>query len=105
MEHQVKWTKRYLKDRDRCAKRGYDLKELDKVVQILQTRKFTPEEVVMYKPHYLDRYKTNELHIGGRKSDWILTYHLDNGVLYLERTGSHDDIMGSLELDPELVLI
>ena len=103
MQHDVETTRRFEKDRKRCEKRGCDLRELDKVIEILRTRNFTPEEVVRYKPHYIIKQDVNELHLGGRKSNWVLTYKIDNGVLYLERTGTHDDCMLNTDIPDDLI--
>ena len=103
MRHEVDVSRRFEKDKRKCQKRGYNLNELDKVIEILRTRKFTQEEVTRYKPHYIEEHDVYELHLNGRKSDWVLTYNIIGDVLYLQRTGSHDDLMLSTEISNELI--
>lgn len=105
MKHDIQATKRFFKGREKCSKRGWDLNELDAVIEILRTRKFTDEEIILYKPHYIARQKINELHIGGRSSNWVMTYFIKGNTLYLEHTGTHDEVLGSILLDSELAWI
>ena len=90
------------------------MRQLDAILKILATRPFTDEERIKYKVHHLykdKRYKNcDELHIGGRKSDWILIYHIigntvyfDDTIVALETTGTHTDCFESEVLDNELV--
>lgn len=95
----VDFEKNYLKGRDKCARRGLDLAKLDEVVDILEKRNFTPDEAKVYYPHKLDGKNKDywELHIGGRRSDWVLKYKYskDKSSIILMDVGKHDDIFGS----------
>lgn len=111
---EIKPSKRFDKAYNRCKKRGYDMKQLDDMLKLLATRPFTDEERIKYKVHHLhnDKRYTNcdELHIGGRKSDWLLIYHIvgntvyfDDTIVELENTGTHADCFESEKLDNELI--
>ena len=95
----IVFDKSYLKGRDKCAGRGLDLAKLDAIVEILRSRNFTPDEAKIYYPHKLDGKNKDywELHIGGRRSDWVLKYKYsaDKSTLILANVGKHDDIFGS----------
>ena len=70
-----------------ALKRGYDLNELSKVVNLLANRKTLP---IKYKDHALsgDYLNFRECHI---KPDWLLIYHIDDEELelFLLITGTH----------------
>lgn len=97
-------SKRYMKDRDKCSRKGYDLSKLDEIVEILKSRPLTADEVKKYKVHKLDgKHKGyTGLHIGGPSSDWVLKYQSDGKTLFLEATGKHDDVFkGASEEIPD----
>jgi mRNA interferase YafQ len=79
-----------MKDLKLALKRGYDLNELSKVVNLLANRKTLP---INYKDHALSGDYSNfrECHI---KPDWLLIYHIDDEELelFLLRTGTHSDL-------------
>jgi mRNA interferase YafQ len=79
-----------MKDLKLALKRGYDLNELSKVVNLLANRKTLP---IKYKDHALSGDYSNfrECHI---KPDWLLIYHIDDEELelFLLRTGTHSDL-------------
>ncbi len=83
-------SNRFMKDLKLALKRGYDLNELSKVVNLLANRKTLP---IKYKDHALSGDYSNfrECHI---KPDWLLIYHIDNEELelFLLRTGTHSDL-------------
>ena len=98
----LRFSKRYIKGRSRCAKRGWDLKKLDDIVHILGTRQFTQEEIIKHKVHDLQGKLRgySELHIIGRHHDWVLVYTitndtvvLDDLIITLENTGTHDECL------------
>ena len=67
-------SNRFMKDLKLALKRGYDLNELSKVVNLLANRKTLP---IKYKDHALSGDYSNfrECHI---KPDWLLIYHIDD---------------------------
>ncbi len=83
-------TKRYRKDLKRVYKRGYRIRKLDEVINILAAGESLPE-------HYGNHKLTGnyggyeECHI---EPDWLLIYRKEKGtlVLILTRTGSHSDL-------------
>lgn len=80
----------FRKDLKKAAKRGLDLKELERVVDTLSSCQ--PLEA-KFKDHELSgNYKgCRECHI---QPDWLLIYKVVNDrlILLLERTGTHSDL-------------
>ena len=77
-------------------KRGKDLNKLDYLLEILEANinkgiehhLLLPEKYSLHK--LIGKYKGYwECHI---EPDWLLVYYLDDEVLRLERTGTHNDI-------------
>lgn len=75
---------------------GKDLNKLDYLLEILEANinkkiehhLLLPEKYCLHK--LIGKYKGYwECHI---EPDWLLVYYLDNEVLRLERTGTHNDI-------------
>ena len=83
-------SNRFVKDLKLALKRGCNLEELSKVVEMLASRIKLP---LKYKDHALSGEYTNfrECHI---KPDWLLIYHIDDEELelLLFRTGTHSDL-------------
>jgi mRNA interferase YafQ len=89
-------TNRYEKELKLMIKRGKDLNKLDYLLEILEANinKGIEHHLLLtekYSLHKLiGKYKGYwECHI---EPDWLLVYYLDNEVLRLERTGTHNDI-------------
>lgn len=86
----IKFTSRFAKDLKRAAKRGHDLKLLQKVIDTLAAGKPLP---VKYRDHALkgDYTGCRECHI---EPDWLLIYQINNNVLVLTllHTGTHSDL-------------
>ncbi len=89
-------TNRYEKELKLMIKRGKDLNKLDYLLEILEANinkgiehhLLLPEKYCLHK--LIGKYKGYwECHI---EPDWLLVYYLDNEVLRLERTGTHNDI-------------
>ncbi|EME3580355.1 type II toxin-antitoxin system YafQ family toxin [Enterococcus faecium] len=83
----LRYTNRFKKQLKKALKMGYKEKDLQEVVELLQTRQELPKK---YKNHNLvGNYSGfKELHI---KSDWLLIYQIleDELVLLLIETGTH----------------
>lgn len=79
---------RFKKDLRICQKRGYDLRLLEAVIDILRIPDQLP---IQNKDHFLkgDYSGRRECHIA---PDWLLIYELYGDELYLERTGTHSDL-------------
>lgn len=92
MKYDVVRTSRFVKDLKRIIKRGYNLDELDEIVELLSNGSVIPEK---YKDHPLknsEEFKDcRELHI---EPDWLLVYryYSNEVILYLMRTGTHSDL-------------
>lgn len=86
----IKYETSFRKDFKRIVKRGYNIKLLEDVIEILADGKTLPEK---YKDHSLtgDYKDCRECHI---TPDWLLIYQIDGNelILYLTRTGTHSDL-------------
>ena len=83
-------TGQFRKDYKRIKKRGYDLKKLDAVIDML-LREEPLEE--LHRDHALigGYIGFRECHV---QPDWLLVYSIDEGSLILtdSRTGTHADL-------------
>ena len=86
----IKYHAAFKKDFKRIVKRGYDLRKLEVIINLLANEKLLPEN---YKDHQLagNYIGCRECHI---TPDWLLIYEVVNGelLLLLTRTGSHSDL-------------
>ena len=86
----IKYETTFKKDFKRVVKRGYNIKLLEDVIEILANEQVMPQK---YKDHSLSgKYADfRECHI---TPDWLLVYKIDNNelILYLTRTGTHSDL-------------
>ena len=81
-------SNRFTKDLKLAFKRGYDLNELSRIIELLANKKALPFSC---KDHALsgDYINFRECHI---KPDWLLIYKIENDNLILIRLGSHSDL-------------
>ena len=86
----IKYQAAFKKDYKRIVKRGYDMRLLEKVIELLANLKPLPEK---NRYHQLsgDYAGCRECHI---TPDWLLIYEVadEELILYLTRTGSHSDL-------------
>lgn len=86
----IKYETTFKKDFKRIIKRGYNIRLLEDVIEILASGQVFPEK---YKDHNLtgNYYDCRECHI---TPDWLLIYKINNNelILYLTRTGTHSDL-------------
>lgn len=86
----IKYQAAFKKDYKRIVKRGYDMRLLEKVIELLANQKPMPEK---NRDHQLsgDYAGCRECHI---TPDWLLIYEVadEELILYLTRTGSHSDL-------------
>ena len=86
----IRYESAFRKDFKRIVKRGYNIKLLEEVIELLANEQPLPEK---YKDHALigDFADCRECHI---TPDWLLVYQIDNNelILYLTRTGTHSDL-------------
>ena len=89
-KYRIVQSGRFKKDLKLAAKRGYDLKLLGAVVDVLAGGETLPDR---FRDHYLSGQYSGcrECHI---QPDWLLIYEIDGEdlYLYLTRTGSHSDL-------------
>jgi mRNA interferase YafQ len=80
----------FKKDFKRIKKQGKNSEELKTILKILIECKEIPEK---YKDHQLtgNWKEFRELHI---QPDWLLIYKIEDGALFLIRTGSHSELFG-----------
>ena len=90
MNYEVKFTSAFKKSYKLMMKRGFDLSELDTVIDVLRRGENLGEK---YHDHALSGNFAGfrECHV---KPDWLLIYLLENDILTLTLvdTGSHSDI-------------
>ena len=86
----IKYQAAFKKDYKRIVKRGYDMRLLEKVIELLANQNPLPEK---NRDHQLsgDYAGCRECHI---TPDWLLIYEVadEELILYLTRTGSHSDL-------------
>ena len=86
----IRYETTFKKDFKRIIKRGYNIRLLEDVIEILASGQVLPEK---YKDHNLtgNYYDCRECHI---TPDWLLIYKINNNELipYLTRTGTHSDL-------------
>ncbi len=84
------YLNKFKKDYKRIVKRGYNVRLLEEVLELLKNEETLPGK---YKDHSLTgKYKKyRECHIA---SDWLLIYEIRKKelVLILSRTGTHSDL-------------
>jgi mRNA interferase YafQ len=84
-------TSRFNNDLKKILKRGYDLQELHRVINLLQADITLPNK---YRDHALGGNWNGhrECHV---RPDWLLIYKVENNVLVLTlvRTGTHSDLL------------
>ncbi|WP_455635444.1 type II toxin-antitoxin system YafQ family toxin [Parabacteroides sp.] len=90
MKYTPNTTTKFNKDVKRCKKRGYDMRLLKKVVDLLCENGELPEE---YHPHKLSGKYTGlwECHI---QTDWLLIWDQNDTelILLFTDTGTHSDL-------------
>ncbi|MBQ7474942.1 MAG: type II toxin-antitoxin system YafQ family toxin [Clostridia bacterium] len=86
----IKYETTFKKDFKRIVRRGYDIRLLENVIEMLANGQVLPEK---YRDHSLigDYADCRECHI---TPDWLLVYKISNAelILYLTRTGTHSDL-------------
>ncbi len=87
----LKPTGQFRKDLKLCKKRGYDLTDIETVLEYLHLDGQVPDK---YQPHKLvgkDYIGFWECHIG---PDWLLIYDIQDTIslVALVRTGTHSDL-------------
>ena len=79
---------RFRRDVKRMEKRGKDMNKLKTLINLLQEEQLLPSSYQAHplkgswKPHW-------DAHI---EPDWLLIYLVQDGILFLERTGTHADL-------------
>jgi mRNA interferase YafQ len=88
----IKYHSSFKKDFKKIKKRGYDIKLLENVIELLANEVTLPDKYHdhMLKGNYIGYH---ECHI---EPDWLLIYKIERGelLLALSRTGTHSDLFG-----------
>lgn len=114
MRRRLEYTAHYIRAVKRCEKKHMNLELLHDVEDILATRAFTKDEIVQYNVHKLSGKFSgyHELHIGNRRSDWLLLYRIvgdtvrfEDTYVVLEDTGTHDECLGESYISDGLIWI
>lgn len=86
----IRYQNAFKRDYKRIKKRGYDIRILEKAIEILAAGQALPPE---YRDHPLigDYTGCRECHLA---PDWLLVYEIieEELLLYLTRTGTHSDL-------------
>lgn len=86
----IRYETTFKKDFKRIIKRGYNIRLLEDVIEILASGQMLPKK---YKDQNLTGNYSDcrECHI---TPDWLLIYKINNNelILYLTRTGTHSDL-------------
>ncbi|MGC7871341.1 type II toxin-antitoxin system YafQ family toxin [Desulfosporosinus sp. SYSU MS00001] len=86
----IRYSSRFKRDFKAVIKRGYDVRLLEEVLNLLVQEKTLPQQ---YLDHPLTGNYTGhrECHI---TPDWLLIYKVEKGILILSltRTGTHSDL-------------
>lgn len=91
--YEAKRSPAFERDVKKCARKHRDLKALkEAMLAVLNS------DVETLPAKYNDHALTGnlqgyrELHVDGRKSDWLVLYSVDGCCVEFVRTGNHDDI-------------
>lgn len=88
--YEVRMTKTFRKDTERCRKRGYDMELLKAAIRLLEANGKLPAS---YRPHKLSGQYGGcwECHL---KSDWLLIWEQNDTelILLFTGTGTHSDL-------------
>ncbi len=86
----IRYHSSFKRDYKKIAKRGYNTKLLEDIIQKLARGEQLPAKN-NDQPLNVNYIGCRECHI---TPDWLLIYEIDNGelILYLTRTGTHSDL-------------
>lgn len=83
----------FSRDVKRCRKKHWDMNAFQSAVEAILSSDETPVPL-QDNDHALTGNwgGFREIHIGGRKSDWLLIYKIESGVAAFVRCGTHDEL-------------
>lgn len=86
---EIKFTAPYRRDLKRLKRQGKNFDVMRKIIQLLETDETIPAN---FQDHALKgRWKGHrEMHL---ESDWLLIYRVTRDAIYLERSGSHSELL------------
>jgi mRNA interferase YafQ len=90
----VDYSPKFPRDYKRCIKKHWNIKDLENAMSaVAESDKIPiPNE---YNDHALsgNLQGCRLLHIGGRKSNWVLLYIASETKVVFSRTGTHDEVL------------
>lgn len=92
-------TPRFERDVKACVRRHWNTKALKKAISALATRDETPLDERL-RDHQLKGSLAGHraLHVDSApnpaKDTWVLMYEIDGDEIYLQRTGTHEEVYG-----------
>lgn len=96
IELEAKFTPQFNRDlKKKAVKRGWDLDELSAVIDLIIENSVESIEVLKRR-HNMHKLSglwegSNECHVAN-VGDWLLVWCVEDGIAYLQRTGSHDEL-------------
>lgn len=87
------FTPAFNRDRKKCMKKHWDSAGLNEAIMAVMESD-AREIPTRFNDHALsgNMQGYRELHVGGRKSDWLLIYKVEGNVAVFVRSGTHDEL-------------
>jgi mRNA interferase YafQ len=91
--YKVEFSPSFIKGYKRCKKKHWDVTALHQAITVI-AKSDTEPIVATYNDHKLkgEYRECREVHIGGKSSDWLMVYKIENGAVKIVATGTHDEI-------------
>jgi mRNA interferase YafQ len=91
--YKIELSPSFIKGYKRCKRKHWNIDALHKALTAI-ARSDTEPVPASYSDHKLKgEYKEcRELHIGGKGSDWLLVYRIEDNTAKMVATGKHDEI-------------
>jgi mRNA interferase YafQ len=86
---EIDYSTLFRRDLKRLQRQSKDFEKMRRAIDMLRTETLIPQ---IYKDHPLkgNWRGRREMHIA---PDWLLIYHVENDTVYLDRTGSHAELL------------
>lgn len=86
---EIDYSTPFRRDLKRLQRQSKDFEKMRRAIDMLRTETLIPK---IYKDHPLkgNWRGRREMHIA---PDWLLIYHIENETVYLDRTGSHAELL------------
>ena len=91
----LEYTPRFKRDYKRLQSKGRDVSRLHELFALIHENSSTSQETLRtrHRMHTLSGQwdGSNECHVCNA-GDWLLVWKVHDGIAYLQRTGTHDEI-------------